>query len=327
MRTMKKTTAVFLAALLLLTACAFTGCDLSRNGNGEFSVVVTIFPEYDWVRQILGDEANRFDLTLLLDSGSDLHNYQPTADDIVTVASCDLFLYVGGHSDEWVADVLAQSKNDDMVVINLIEVLGDAVKEEETVDGMEPEDDHDHDHEEPEVDEHVWLSLKNAVAACEAIRDGLCRLDPDHAQTYGANTDAYVAKLNALDAQYAAAVDGASVKTLLFGDRFPFRYLTDDYGLDYYAAFAGCSAESDASFETIVFLAEKMDALSLRHIIKLEGSSADIADTIIRNTAAKNATVLSLNSMQTITQKDVQNGADYLEIMTENLNVLKQALQ
>lgn len=327
MRKMKKTTAVFMAALLLLAACVFTGCDSSRNGNADFSVVVTIFPEYDWVRQILGDEATRFDLTLLLDSGSDLHNYQPTADDIVTVASCDLFLYVGGHSDEWVADVLAQSKNDDMVVINLIEVLGDAVKEEETVDGMEPEDDHDHDHEESEVDEHVWLSLKNAVTACEAIRDGLCRLDPDHVQTYGANTDAYIAKLNALDDQYAAAVDGASVKTLLFGDRFPFRYLTDDYGLDYYAAFAGCSAESDASFETIVFLAEKMDALSLRHIFKLEGSSTDIADTIIRNTAAKNATVLSLNSMQTITQKDVQNGADYLKIMTENLNVLKQALQ
>lgn len=317
----------FLLLAVLVCAAALSGCTPAQ-GDDKRSIVATIFPEYDWVKQILGDRLDDFGLTLLLNSGSDLHNYQPTATDIVTVANCDMFIYIGGESDEWVDDVLAQSKNKDMIVVNLMEELADLVKEEQEIEGMESEDTHDHDHDEDgELDEHIWLSVKNAVAACNVISEKICALDPDNAATYSANTQSYVAQLNALDDAYAQAVADAATTTLLFGDRFPFRYLTDDYGLRYFAAFSSCSAESEASFETIAFLAGKVDELSLKYVFKLKGSDDKIADTIISTSSAQNATILSLDSMQTITSKDVQNGASYLNIMQENLAVLRQALQ
>ena len=274
---------------------------------------------------VLGDEKKNADVTLLLDNGVDLHSYQPTAEDILKISECDLFIYVGGESDEWVEDVLDQAKNKDMAVINLLESLGDTVKEEEVVEGMQHE--HEHDEEEVEYDEHVWLSLKNASSLVGTISEKLSQIDKDYADTYKKNAESYRQKLSELDAKYQAAVDGASVKTLLFGDRFPFRYLVDDYGLSYYAAFAGCSAESEASFETIVFLSQKVDELNLKAVMTIEGPNHKIAETIKENTGSKDQVILSMDSMQSVTSKDVKDGASYLSIMEKNLDVLKEALK
>ena len=505
---MKKIITLVLA--LAMAVSLFTGCGKKNNAEtgesdpNKLSVVTTIFPEYDWVREILGGKAESTDLTMLLDNGVDLHSYQPTADDIVKISDCDLFIYVGGESDEWVKNVLKNAANRKMKVINLLEMLGDSVKTEETVEGMQ-EDGHDHGHShdeqltendiedrtlsdfagawkslhpfllngdldkfcehraeededssttkvtywekykaswqcdaekisingdtitftyadgktvsaeytyagyqpkrndegkirsvryqfettsadapkyvqfndhghEPgeaehfhiyfgndgfdalmsaktnpffvkdalsvedildelmghdhgeEKDEHVWLSLKNAQTLCVTLADALCAIDPDNKNTYVANAAAYKDKLAALDGEYQEAVDAASNKTVLFGDRFPFRYLVDDYGLRYYAAFAGCSAETEASFETVSFLAKKVDELGLPCVLTIEGAQHRIAETIVQNTAGKNQKVLTMDSMQSTTSKDVTNGTTYLSVMEKNLSVLKEAL-
>ena len=505
---MKKMIPLFLVLTMVVGLLAGCGkknaAETGESDSNKLSVVTTIFPEYDWVKEILGDKAESTDLTMLLDNGVDLHSYQPTADDIVKISDCDLFIYVGGESDGWVEDALKEATNKDMKVIDLLEVLGDSVKTEETVEGMqETEHAHDHskevstfeDHEvqdrslsdwagswqsaypfaldgtlddafaamaeegemtadeyktyyqngyktditniniegdhiaftyedgkkvgsdykyigyyiqnwstgtkaamyrfeavdrtsgapiyiefndhmiesaapehfhirmsnesfdaivdpekswptffpadmtgedlcehmeghdhEEEADEHVWLSLKNAKTLVAAIADALQELDPDNKDTYAANTSAYIEKLSALDGAYQSAVDGAARKTVLFGDRFPFRYLVDDYGLRYYAAFAGCSAESEASFETVSFLAKKVDELKLPCVLTIEGKNHKIAETIVENTAEKNQKILTMDSMQSTTSEDVANGTTYLSVMEQNLSMLKEAL-
>ncbi len=380
---MKKITAL-LALLMLVGALAGCGKQNHTNKTDKLSIVTTIFPEYDWVRAVLGDKADNAEVTMLLDNGIDLHSYQPTADDIVKISDCDLFLYVGGESDGWVDDALKNATNKNMKVINLLDVLGDSVKTEEVVEGMqETEHDHDHDHSkevstfeddevqdrslsdwagdfpadmtgeeicehmeghdhdedkdheheegeehehEEEKDEHVWLSLKNAEVLVNAISKSLQELDPDNKDTYAANAAAYIEKLSALDGEYQAAVDAASYKTVVFGDRFPFRYLVDDYGLSYYAAFVGCSAETEASFETVSFLAKKVDELKLPCVLTIEGAQHKIAETIVQNTAEKNQKVLTMDSLQSTSSKDVANGTTYLSVMEKNLSVLKEAL-
>lgn len=505
---MKKMIPLFLVltmAVGLLAGCGKkNAAEKGESDSNKLSVVTTIFPEYDWVKEILGDKAGSTDLTMLLSSGVDLHSYQPTADDIVKISDCDLFVYVGGESDGWVESVLKNADNKNVKVINLLNVLGDSVKTEETVEGMqETEHAHDHskevstfeDHEvqdrslsdwagswqsaypfaldgtlddafaamaeegemtadeyktyyqngyktditnigikgdhiaftyedgkkvgsdykyigyyiqnwstgtkaamyrfeavdrtsgapiyiefndhmiesaapehfhirmsnesfdaivdpekswptffpadmtgedlcehmeghghEEEADEHVWLSLKNAKTLVDAISNALQELDPDNKDAYAANAAAYIEKLSALDGAYQSAVDGAARKTVLFGDRFPFRYLVDDYGLRYYAAFAGCSAESEASFETVSFLAKKVDELKLPCVLTIEGKSHKIAETIVENTAEKNQKILTMDSMQSMTSEDVANGTTYLSVMEQNLSMLKEAL-
>ena len=330
---MKKIIALLL--VLLMTAGMLAGCgkqkdDDTTDTTDKLSIVTTIFPEYDWVRQILGDKADNADVTMLLDNGVDLHSYQPTADDIVKISDCDLFIYVGGESDGWVEDALKNATNKDMKVVNLLEVLGDKVKNEEVVEGMqeeehEHEDGEEHEHEE-EADEHVWLSLKNAEVLVGTISNALQEVDPGNKDAYAANADAYVKKLSALDAEYQTAVDNAARKTVLFGDRFPFRYLVDDYGLNYYAAFVGCSAETEASFETISFLAKKVDELKLPCVLTIEGKNHKIAETIVKNTAPKSQKILTMDSMQSTTSKDVASGTTYFSVMEKNLAVLKEAL-
>ena len=348
---MKKTISVLLTVLAL--AGMLTGCVQPANTASEtasapqtvpelpgasqdvaapekkLQIVTTIFPEYDWVREIMGEQADNAQITMLLDNGVDLHSYQPTADDMIKIADCDLFVYVGGESDGWVEDALKNAANKRLQVIDLLDVLKDTVKTEETVPGMQVEDDHEeegHDHAEAEYDEHVWLSLKNAQTLVGAISDALQKLDPENKDTYAANSQAYVKKLSALDGDYQAAVDGAAYKTVLFGDRFPFRYLVDDYGLNYYAAFAGCSAESEASFETVSFLAQKVDRLKLPCVLTIEGKQHKIAETIVQNTAEKNQKILTMDSMQSTTSRDVAAGVTYLSVMEKNLTVLKEAL-
>ena len=333
---MKKITALLLALFVLVGALAGCGKQNDTNKTDKLSIVTTIFPEYDWVREILGDKADNAEITMLLDNGVDLHSYQPTADDIVKISDCDLFIYVGGESDGWVEDALRNAANRNMKVINLLEVLGDSVKTEEIVEGLQEEHEHEdahahddaeeHEHEE-EADEHVWLSLKNAKMLVRVISKALQELDPDNKDIYAANADAYVKKLSALDADYQAAVDAASNKTILFGDRFPFRYLVDDYGLRYYAAFVGCSAETEAGFETISFLAKRVDEWKLPCVLTIEGAQHKIAETIVRNTTTKNQKVLTMDSMQSTTTQDVKNGTTYLSGMETNLSVLKEALR
>ena len=363
---MKKVIAFMLSIMLLLSCTAIsTGVAEAKKVN----VVTTIFPIYDWVREAAGAEAEHIDLTLLLDNGVDLHSYQPTAQDILKISNADLFIYVGGESDEWVEDVLRTAMNPSLKAINLVEAMGDDIKMEEIVEGMEHEHDHDHDHDEDhdhededhdhdeehdhghededhdhededhdheehdhdheheeEADEHVWLSLRNARKLTAVIADALAEIDPAAADHYKENAAAYIEKLGALDAQYTEAVSSAAFKTVLFGDRFPFRYLADDYGLTYFAAFSGCSAESEASFETVVFLTQKMDELKLPAVLTIENPKTRLAETIVQNTASKDQKILSMDSMQGTTSRDIQAGVTYLSVMEANLNVLKEAL-
>lgn len=339
-----------LVTVLVMCSAMFLGCGnsniTSMRNEDKISVVCTIFPEYDWVREVVGELGEQYEITLLMDDGGDLHNYQPTALDIARIAQCDVFVYVGGESDGWVEDALKEATNPNMQVMNLLETLGTKVKEEELVEGMQvhdhdheeegvQEDGHDHDHEEGEVheeseveyDEHVWLSLKNTKSMVKAIEQALEAVDDANAAIYQKNADAYIQKLDDLDKEYEAVVTSAAKKTIVFGDRFPFRYLADDYGLSYYAAFPGCSAETEASFETITFLAEKMDELELSKILVIENSDKKIAKTIIDNTATKNQEILVMNSLQSVTSKKIEEGVSYVSIMQENLEILKQAME
>ncbi len=483
--------------------------ETTASEDKSLNIVCTIFPEYDWVKEILGSHAENDNIIYLLDNGVDLHSYQPTAKDMAEIAQCDLFIYVGGESDEWVEDALTEAINPDMQVINLMEVMGDSAKLEEIKEGMQEEDEHDHDHskevstfeddevqdrslsdwagewqsgyplaldgsldeafahkaesgsmtaqeykdyyikgyetnydnikiegnhitftqndgtvtesdyeytgyfiqdwstgtraamyrfeavdkesgapvyiefndhmiasekaehfhirmsdesydaiedpenrwptfypaelspeevceelaghgshnnEEEEYDEHVWLSLKNAKLLCAEIADKLSILDADHSEDYKNNLIAYVEQLDKLDSDFQALVDSASVKTVVFGDRFPFRYFVDDYGLDYYAAFVGCSAETEASFETIIFLSQKLDELGTDTIFTIENSDKSIAQTIINNTTVKNQNIVELNSIQSVNSQQIADGVNYLSLMQGNYDVLKNAL-
>ncbi|MCR5652927.1 MAG: metal ABC transporter substrate-binding protein [Ruminococcus sp.] len=314
--------------LCLMIICgAFAGCGGTAENNGKIKIVTTIFPIYDWVKEIVGD-TDSTELSMLLDNGVDLHSFQPTADDIVSISTCDMFIYVGGESDEWVTDALKEATNKNLVAVNLLDVLGDSVKEEEVKEGMEAEEEEEEGgEEEPEYDEHVWLSVKNAKVLCQYILKQLCKIDSDNQKNYKSNTAAYTAELDKLDNKYSTAVNSADVKTLLFGDRFPFRYLVDDYNLDYYAAFVGCSAESEASFKTIAFLAKKVDELNLKSICKIESSDGKIAQTIKDNTKEKNQEIITFDSMQSTTSKQIKDGTTYLSVMQNNLNALKNALK
>ncbi len=311
---MKKVISVIL--VLFISLCAFSGCGgASDKSSDKLSVVVTIFPEYDWVSNIAGDTA---DITLLLDNGVDLHSYQPTAQDIVKISSCDLFIYVGGESDEWAEDIIASQhvKN----TLNLLDVLGENAKKEEPVNGVAAEE------EEDEYDEHVWLSIKNAKRICRAITDKLAELSPENEAIYKQSLSEYTDKLSALDAKFTDMAANVTNKTLLFADRFPFRYFADDYGLDYFAAFSGCSAESEASFETVKFLADTVDELQLPAILILEGSDGKIAQTVASTSQSKDIKILKVDSMQSTTSDDMKNGETYIKIMENNLAVFTEAL-
>lgn len=315
-KTMKKIISVLTAAALALGV--FAGCSASAKKD-KLTIVATIFPEYDWVKNVVGNKD--VDVELLLDNGVDLHSYQPTTEDILTISTCDMFIYVGGESDEWVEGALKQSTNSDMKVINLMDIMGSSAHEEEIKEGMEGEEEEEGE-EEAEYDEHVWLSLKASQKFVRTIADELKAIDPANADAYEANATNYISKMADLDARYAELISGSSVDTLLFADRFPFRYMTEDYGLDYYAAFVGCSAETEASFETVSFLAGKVDELGLRYVFTIESSDKKLANTVISNTASKDQEILELNSMQSSSGE----GQTYLGIMESNYKVLSKAL-
>ena len=313
-----------------------------ENKDDEISVVTNIYPSYDWVKEI--SKGTNVTVKNLTDKGINLHNFEPSAEDITSIKNANLFVYVGGESDEWAPDAIKESPN--VTAINMMEVLKDNIKPEEVVEGMEDEDhDHDHDedehdeddhdedehdehhhhhhHDEVEMDEHVWLSLKNAKLVCNEICENLKKLSPKFADKFDENLKAYVEKLDALDKKYSEELSNQKFDTVLFGDRFPFRYLVDDYNLKYYAAFVGCSQESEASFETIVFLANKVDELGLNSIFTLSDSDHKIAETIKENTKTKTQEIRVLNSLESVSSSD---NTSYLEIMEENLDTLKAGL-
>ena len=330
---------------------------IEKGNSNKISIVCTTFPQYDWVKNILGEEAERFYVTLLLDNGVDMHSYQPAVKDIATAGSSDLFIYVGGESDTWVEDALKEAKNKDLKAINLMETLDNFVKEEEVVEGMQEERKslgHSHEKsskekqeqtqkeshensqeingqkeaadEEPEYDEHIWLSIRNAEIMVKNIEKAIEQLDSDNAKVYQNNAENYIKKLDTLDKQYANTIQNAKYKAILFGDRFPFRYMADDYDLKYYAAFAGCSAETMAGFETVTFLAKKADELRLPVILTIENSDGRIAEAVKSNTTNKNQKILAMNSLQSVTKEQIADGITYLQVMQENLSVLSEAL-
>ena len=322
---MKKIIAVLLCVMMVF---AFSSCSDDEvtiiEDDSNLDVMVTVYPEYDWVKNIAGQVP--VNITLLLDNGVDLHSYQPTTEDLVTIGTSGLFVYVGGESDAWVDSALTVTSNPAGVNVNLMEALGEELREEEVKEGMQAETEEE-DEDEVEYDEHVWLSLKNAVTCVNAILDGMCEADPENADAYKVNASAYIKELEALDSEYASVVSEAKNNTLVFGDRFPFLYMTKDYGLDYYAAFVGCSAESEASFETVAFLSSKVDELGLKYVLAIEGSNNGIAQTVADNATAEDVSVLTINSLQSVTSQDLESGElSYIGIMTENLEVLRTAL-
>lgn len=318
------------AAAMALAVCA-AGCGSAGNASsligddGRLSIVCTIFPEYDWVREIMGSAEDNADITCLLTGSTDLHSYQPTAEDIMKISSCDLLIYVGGESDVWIDDVIKEAANKDMRTLSLMDVMGDTAKEEEVKEGMQAEEE-EGEEEEPEYDEHVWLSVRNAETLCGRIAGELQAIDADNADEYSENLKNYTVKLKELDYEFDVMAKTAESRTLIFADRFPFRYLTDDYGLDYYAAFAGCSAESDASFETITFLAAKADELGADTLYTIENSDGRIAQSVADNTKSKEMKTVSLDSMQSVSQERIDSGETYLSIMQSNLEVIKADL-
>lgn len=311
----------------ILMAFAFSGCQSGEtvSEDGGLKVVSTIFPGYDWASELMSGTGNT--PQLMMKNGVDMHSFQPSAADIVSLSDADVFIYVGGESDVWVADALKTAQNEQMVTVNMMELLGDSLVHEELAEGMESDHDHDEEEGHDEVyDEHVWLSIENAEKVCTAIADALSTADEENAAQYQNNLSAYLAELTDLDNRYQQTVDNAAHNVLLFGDRFPFVYLTDEYDLEYYAAFPGCSAESEASFSTISFLAGKVDELSLPVVLTIDGSDQKIAKTIIENTTAKNAEILTLDSMQSVTDEQIEQSTSYLSIMENNLSVLEKAL-
>lgn len=347
-----------LVAIMMVLGCAkkeSTGSSEAESGSSvtesssaaesnseetkKLSIVTTIFPAYDWVKQVVGDNKN-VEISFLIDKGVDLHSYQASAADIAKITDSDLFVYVGGESDDWAEDIIKENPN--LKYINMVDSIGEAALAEELVEGMQDEEEHDHEGEEhaheegehaheegehedgeEEIDEHVWLSIKNAETVVSAIEAKLAEIDPDNKAEYEKNANDYLAKLDELDKEYKDTLSSIQNKTIIVGDRFPFRYLVNEYGIKYYAAFKGCDAGSEASFETVKFLANKMDELNMTDIFIIDGSKGDLAKTIVDNTKDKNAKVLVLDSMQSTKSSD---NASYLDIMKKNLEVLKEVL-
>ena len=325
------------------TSTAVSNETETTDNKKQIKVVSTIFPIYDIVRNVAPND--NYEMTLLLDSGIDIHNFSPTAKDIVKIAEADLFIYVGGESDKWVDKVVATAQNKNLKTINLMDELGNLVKEEEVVEGMqheheegeeneyeegeaheEGENHEEHEHEEHENDEHIWLSLRNAKVMTNAIAKKLIEIDSENQTEIQKKVNAFVEKLDALDKKYVEVAQNKKYDTVVFGDRFPFRYLVDDYGLKYFAAFSGCSAEAEASFETVVFLAKKLDELGLKHICALKGVEPKVAKTVVNASDDKNRDIVLFNSMEGITNVNDAENTNYLKIMEENLEAFTKAI-
>ncbi len=322
---MKKILAIMFSVLLI--ALTATGC--SENTltaeNEELKIVCTVFPQYDYIRNILGSEEN---VSLLVESGGDLHSYQPTARDILEISQATMFVHIGGSSDNWVDAALKAAQNPDLIKVSLVDMVNLCEVESLEEHKHSHADSHSHNHEHSngeacEADEHIWLSVKNSIAITKNLCEIICNTDPENAEIYRKNTENYISKLEELDKKFEETIGTAKRKTVVFADRFPFIYLINDYKMEYFAAFSGCSSESEASFETISFLNKKITELSLPAVFITESSDGSIAKTVVYGSQTE---IYTLDSMQSVSSKDIENGADYIEIMTKNLEILKEAL-
>ncbi|MBP3654291.1 MAG: zinc ABC transporter substrate-binding protein [Oscillospiraceae bacterium] len=310
---------------LSLTAC---GDVPEQADDGKLTIVTTIFPEYDWLRNLTAGSEN-VEVQLLIDKGVDLHSYQPSVKDIVKISTCDVFIYTGGASDVWVEDALETAMNEDMLVIDLMELLEQhrelCTEEHDHEHDYEEHDHEEHDHEHT-ADEHIWLSLVNAGILCRELTEQLQVLDSENAELYASNYTAYAAEIEALDERYHETVKNAAHHNIVFGDRFPFAYLAEDYDLHCHAAYEGCSAETEVSFQTFAELAAELDELNLDYVVIIDDSDHRIADTVIASSADKSRTICTMQSMQAVSARQIRDGATYLGIMEENLSVLQQVL-
>lgn len=317
---------------VLCVAATVTGCNTAGSADEKITIVCTNFPLYDWTRNLLGD--SEAEVILLLDNGTDMHSFQPSAEEMIQIADCDMLVHVGGESDAWLMEALASTPNENRVVINLMEILEEDVRTEHYPEGMQTShvhadgSEHEEEHEHAEsFDEHVWLSLRLAVKACDAIEEALCRLLPEASDGIQANTKAYCNELEALDQKYADVVANSSPDSMIIvADRFPFLYMMEDYALEYCAAFPGCSTEAEADFETVVYLAEEVEKHQAEVLLITESGTTDLANTIFENIETEGDTAV-LHSIQVVYQSDIDAGASYLGYMEENLEVLKQVLQ
>ena len=328
--------------VLSLCLTLLSGCTGPTTAEQDENVILcTTFAAYDWVREILGD-TDTFTCRMLVDNGVDLHSYQPSAQDIMKIADCRMLVYVGGESDTWVSDALAESGNEDIVAISLLDLVGDRALNEVELEGVEGHHHHDHDNEDHDhdehghegeitdhddhYDEHVWLSLKNAIVCTETLADAITKLDSCNSKKYAANAKDYTGKLEALDADYQTMRDTATQTTILIGDRFPFLYLAEDYDIHYFAAYSGCSADVEASVHTVTYLTEKLQEYKLPAIYVVDNGTDSLARTIAES-ADMTPEILHLSSMQSVTKEDIQKGCTYLSYMEENLQMLKEGLQ
>ena len=314
---------IFSAVLGMALVFSAAGCSqTSRTSSKGLKVVCATAPLYDWTKNIT-EGTDSTDLSLIIGNGTDLHSFQPSASDIISIKSADVLIYVGGESDGWIRDALKETVNKNQQVVCLMDVLKDSVVEEEVVEGMQGEDEEEGEGEEegPEYDEHVWMSLRLTRKSCKAIEEALEKVSSKDAAKYKANLENYDAKLSALDKQYEEMVKGARLNTMIVPDRYPFRYLAEDYKLKYSAAFVGCSAETEASFETVKFLADKVKELDPKAVLIIENSDGKLAKTVLETAGKSSVKVEVLDSMQSC-------GADldYIRTMTENLEKLKTAL-
>lgn len=304
-----------------------TETENSAAESDKLNVVTTMFYQYDFARQILKDNGN---VELLLRPGQESHSYEPTPQDIIKIQDADIFIYNGTVSETWVEKVLEGVDTEKVRVINMMDHVD--VKEEEIVEGMqddEHEEDYDDGHgheegEEVEYDEHIWTSPVIAQKLVEVIAGNIADLDAGNEDLYAANAEKYINELQDLDAQFQAVVDGAERKTILFADRFPLRYFVDQYGLTYYAAFPGCSTETEPSAATIAYLTEEIEQEQIPVVYYLELSNQKVADTLCENTGAEK---LEFHSCHNVTQEEMENGETYISLMERNVEVLRQGLE
>lgn len=315
MKLKRKLLAVITAAATVLSLCACSSeSGYSNSDSGKLKIISTVFPPYDLARQIAGDNA---EISILLPPGSEIHNYEPSAKDMIAIRNCDIFLYIGGENEQWAEKLINSNDTENVTAVKLIDYVP-------TLSEDEDEHDHDHDHEhEHETDEHIWTSPKNAQLMLSAVYDAICKVDPSDKQTYTKNKDAYAKQLSDLDDAYRSAVDNAKNKTIVLADKFPFRYLAHEYGLEFSAAFAACSDESEPGVSTMIKLTKTIKENNIPAVYYLEFSSTKIADTLCDEAGA---TKLMLHSCHNVSKQDIENNVSYVDLMKQNLENLKLTL-
>ena len=317
MKLKRKLLAVITAAATVLSLCACSSeSGYSNSDSGKLKIISTVFPPYDLARQIAGDNA---EISILLPPGSEIHNYGPSAKDMIAIRNCDIFLYIGGENEQWAEKLINSNDTENVTAVKLIDYVPTLSEDED-----EHDHDHDHDHEHGhETDEHIWTSPKNAQLMLSAVYDAICKVDPSDKQTYTKNKDAYAKQLSDLDDAYRSAVDNAKNKTIVLADKFPFRYLAHEYGLEFSAAFAACSDESEPGVSTMIKLTKTIKENNIPAVYYLEFSSTKIADTLCDETGA---TKLMLHSCHNVSKQDIENNVSYVDLMKQNLENLKLTL-